>query len=531
MTRRSLDTTTGLRPAQIFADGMVLQRHKPIRIWGTGVARSSVAATLGDDTVATLVDDDGSWALTLPERAAARGLTLELDDGQSRLTFRDVAIGEVWIAGGQSNMEFHLEFDADRDETLTGPMNPDIRFFDVPEVSYLAQDAEYDYSRFGFWRSCTREDLPYFSAVGYYFAVELQESLSVPVGIVGCNWGGTPAAAWTDLDKLKNSPGAIWIEEHAAGLHQFDPDQEAELFRSHPMNDRTDPFGDPTLYRMMRDGFTREEEAKFLETVHERVLFTVGTHHPNRPGGLFTTMVQRVASYSARGVFWYQGESDAPHADRYVAVLTAMIDSWRAAWDDPELVFLTTQLAPFGTTLFGGGELFPEVRAQQAAVAAAVPLVWMASSSDVGAEGDIHPKQKKPIGVRLALLARGHVYGHDILCDAPEVHRAHRTDRGIIVHFRYADGLEWDGQPLPIIVRGAEGDELLPVDILVGQHSLELVGDFPAQSRVSFASTGYYYVGLRNASGIPALPFEAVVASSAAGCTSCPAPTAASPRG
>ena len=185
----------------------------------------------------------------------------------STVTLTDVSIGEVWIAGGQSNMEFHLQFDAGRDEVLAGPMNPDIRFFDVPEVSYAGQEDGIRLLEIRLLAAAaTPHDLRYVSAVGYYFAAELQNALGVPIGIVGCNWGGTPASAWTDPRKLQSSAGAVWIEDYEAGLREFDPDQEAELFRSHPMNDRTDPFADPVLYRMMRDGFTREEEEHFLET-------------------------------------------------------------------------------------------------------------------------------------------------------------------------------------------------------------------------------------------------------------------------
>jgi sialate O-acetylesterase len=497
-----------LRPARIFGDGMVLQRHKPIRIWGTGVAGSSVAVALGVNTATTVVDQNGSWSLTLPEREADMNLTLELTDGTSTVTLSDVAVGEVWIAGGQSNMEFQLEFDTGRDEVFAGPMNPHIRFFDVPEISYARQEAEYDYSSFGFWRPCTPRDLRYVSAVGYYFAAELQKTLGVPIGIVGCNWGGTPASAWTDPILLRDSPGAVWIDDYEAGLREFDPDHEAELFRSHQMNDRTDPFADPVLYRMMRRGFTREEEEDFLGTVHDRILFTVGIHHPNRPGGLFTTMVQQIASYAARGVIWYQGESDAPHADVYAHVLNTVIESWREAWHDPELTFLITQLAPFGANLFGDGDEFPTLRSQQATVAATTPRVWMASSSDAGMKHDIHPKHKKPIGTRLALLARGHVYGEDILCDAPAIDRAERSDDGIRIHFRYADGLHNDEHPLPLTVHDSTEQQILPESVLVGPDILELLGAFPPRAVVSFAATGFYYVGLRNAAGIPALPFH-----------------------
>ena len=139
----------------------------------------------------------------------------------------------------------------------------------------------------------------------------------------------------------------------------------------------------------------------------------------------------------------------------------------------------------------------------------------MASSSDAGMKHDIHPKQKKPIGTRLALLARGHVYGEDILCDAPAMHSAQRADGGISIHFRHAEGLHHDEHPLPLIVHDDAGQQILPDTILVETDSLELVGDFLSRVVISFATTGSYYVDLRNAAGIPALPFRVRVDSGA----------------
>ena len=498
-----------LQIASIFGDHMVLQRQKSIRVWGTAAAGGTVTVILSDDRVAatTVVGSDGLWSTQLAAREAGRGLLLTITDGVTTRVVRDVAVGEVWIAGGQSNMEFHVEFDADRDDVLAGDMNPDIRFFDVPEMSYIGQDAEYDYSHFDHWRTCTPEDLRYFSAVGYYFAVDIQQSLGVPVGIVGCNWGGTPAAAWADPARLTGG-ARVWLDEYNAGLEQIDIEADALVFRSHAMNDRTDPFGDPVLYHLLRNGFTREEEEAVIANMAERVIFTVGTLHPNRPGGLFTTMVQRIAPFSARGVIWYQGESDTPHHDVHASVLTAVIESWRAEWGDPGLVFLITQLAPFGKTLLGGGELFPQIREQQARVARTVPGTWMASSSDAGMETDIHPKRKRPIGVRLALLARGHVYGQDIVCDAPAAASLGHAEGAIRVQFDHADGLVLRARALPIRVEDRDGMPLPIDDLALDGTDLLIRGDFPSVVTVHFAQDGFYDVGLSTAAGIPALPFR-----------------------
>lgn len=498
-----------MRVAPVFRDRMVLQRQQPIRIWGTAPGGREIAARLGSLTSGNAVaGDDGTWALTLEAQEAARGLTLTVSDEQRTAEFHDVAIGEVWLAGGQSNMEFNLEFDADREAVFHGPMNPDIRFFDVPKVSYAGQEDEHDYGLFGVWRRCTPEDLRYFSAVGYYFGEHLQSALDVPVGIVGCNWGGTPACTWTSRTSLQQGAGAVWVEEYEQGLTQFNPDQEAELFRVHKMSDRTDPFGNPLLYRAMRDSLTEDEQHELIASFADNVLPTTGLLHPNRPGGLFETMVRQIAPYGCRGVIWYQGEADIRHAELHAPVLTSVINSWRELWEQSDLPFLITQLAPFGTTPFGTGDIFPVIRCQQAEVARTVDQVWMASTSDLGAEHDIHPKNKKPVGIRLGLLAQSHVYNHDVAADAPAFDSAKRTDTGLEIRFLNAIELDWDGHPLPLEILSPQGEHIPVDECTTCNNVLLLKASVPSGAEIKFAWRDYYYVDLRNEAGIPVLPFR-----------------------
>ncbi len=501
-----------MQTAAIFGDGMILQRDKPLRIWGDAAPGARIVVDLeGAPATTATADADGRWSTTLPPRDAARGLTLTVSGEDERIVHRDVSIGEVWIAGGQSNMEFVLDFDADRERVFTGPMNPDIRFFDVPKTSYEGQEKEHDYSLSGWWRSCTPEDLRYFSAAGYYFAEQLQAALGVPVGIVGCNWGGTPASAWTPRAALADGPGAVWLEDFDAGLRELDVEEEAAAYRAHRASDRSNPFRDPFLNRLMRDGISKEDEAEFLPAFRANFYPTVGSLHPCRPGGLFDTMVGRIAGYAARGVIWYQGESDIAHPELHGTVLETVIRTWRDAWDDRELPFLITQLAPFGSTAVGDGDLFPVIRHQQAVTAATVPLTWMASSSDAGAEFDIHPKNKEPIGVRLALLARRHVYGQDVAADAPELDRAERTATGVDLRLRHAAGLTAGDADLPLTVTGPDGEPVPVAGVDVDDEVLRIHGSIPIGSTISFAWTGYYTVDLRNGAGLPAHPFQVTV--------------------
>lgn len=492
-----------------FGDRMVLQRHKKIEVWGTGRPGSIVKIRLAaEDPVATTVLPDGTWSSSLPPHEADRGLRLIITDEYTRFEYTDVAIGEVWIAGGQSNMEYFLAFDGDRRDVLNGAVNADIRFFDSPRTSYDGQLEENDYSRFGFWRDSTPEDLPYFSAVGYFFARDLQASLGVPVGIVGCNWGGTPASAWMSEESLEASEGKIWLDEYRAGLEGVDLEGISSAYRADPLNDSTNPLKTSLLTLLLSPGLPRLAQKALVALAGRRLKNPlVGPLHPFRPTGLYDIMLKRVAPYTTRGVIWYQGESDATHPDIYADVFTAMIRCWRDLWRE-EIPFLFVQLAPFGEWLVSTGEVYPELRRQQQFVADTVLGTWMASSSDAGLQWDIHPKRKRSIGTRLALLARHHIYGQSVQSDPPRFLSAQRSREGLELQFGNADGLRLRQGKLPLDVRSPSGSKITVRSHRIEGDRLVLAGSFPPQSVISFAWTGYYDVPLVNGIGNPATPFR-----------------------
>ena len=492
-----------------FGDHMVLQRQKEIAIWGTGRPGSTVDVQLaGHESVRTIVASDGTWSTSLPPQEAGRDLRLTLADERTRIEFVDVAIGEVWIAGGQSNMEYFLAFDADRRDALNGPVSPDIRYFDSPRTSYEGQLEEYDYSRFGFWRTSTPEDLLYFSAVGYYFAAQVQASLGVPVGIVGCNWGGTPACAWMSEQYIDASSGRIWLDEHRTVLDGLDIDQASAEYRANPANAVTDPLRLSLLTLLLAPGLPRLAQKALVALAGRRLTeFTVGPLHPWRPAGLYEVMLRRIAPFTTRGVIWYQGESDAPHSEIYADVFASMIRCWRDLWQE-EIPFLFTQLAPFGAWLGATGEAFPELRRQQQIVADTVPGAWMASSSDAGLRWDIHPKQKRSIGERLALLACDHIYGQRIQGNPPRFLFGRRTDEGMELRFAAADGLRLGKGIVPLDVRSPSGRRISCTSVRVDGDCLVVSGSFPPGSVVSFAWTRYYNVPLVNSAGNPVTPFR-----------------------
>lgn len=498
-----------LKTAMIFTDHMVLQRGKEIPVWGEAAPGTQVTVELDGRKVQTRTDECGNWIAYLPPHDAGSGYCLQVRSEQETIEFHDVCVGEVWLAGGQSNMEYFLGFEKHFEEVAAGQMNPMIRYFGCPQVSYEGQMADYDYCNDGFWRCCTVQDLPYFSAVGYYFACDVQAALGVPVGIIGCNWGGTPACAWMDPGYLEGTDGAIWLREYEDAVRDLDLQAYKASFRANPGNDRTRPLEAPHNIRIVKNGLTRQEQAQLVAAMG-KLPEPYGPWYERRPGGLYETMLKKVHPYAMKGVLWYQGESDDKHPEVYKTVFSQMIRCWRDLWQE-ELPFLFVQLAPFEQWLLCNGNSFPEVRKSQQWVSKTVKNTRMASAGDAGMEWDIHPKDKLPVGQRLALLARGHVYGEEVLCDAPELAYARKTGERIEISFDHGDGLHIAGDVLQAMVGiRASGESRVIKDAWIEDGKLILRG-CEDLAVLQFAQTGYYEINLYNAAGIPALPFEVVL--------------------
>ena len=494
--------------AEIFGSGMVIQRDRPIPVWGCAHEGSQVTVNLGEEQAET-VAVQGKWRVTLPPQRAQTGLTMTVTGEGETLTLENVAVGDVFLAGGQSNMEFHMRYDGQLEEERPHCADPLIRFFDCPEVSYEGQREDFDYSQMGFWRPCDGENLEYYSAVGYYFAKALRQAQDIPVGIVGCIWGGTVACAWMDEKQVKRH-GQEWLDEYLAGLDKLPADYEA-AFRVNPMNARGTPFSNPFGEKFMPPpGVSREEQLALMSLFPAQEYFgSIGPCHQNRPGRLYEYMLKPLAPFAVKGVLWYQGESDETHAEIYDGVLSDMIDCWRELWGE-ELPFFLVQLAPFGAWLASTGEKFPLLRAQQEKVARSKEKVWMVSSSDAGNEWDIHPKYKRPIGERLALAVREHLYGEPLDSAAPVGVSARRVGETVKVKFAHAgEGLHLEGEAVNGLTLLGEGGEVTGYTCRVEDDCLVLEGAQLAQGavQVQFACTAYYQVNLYNSMGLPAIPF------------------------
>lgn len=520
-----------LQTAAIFQNGMILQRKKPVAIWGTAEPGAQVTAEIQGRSVSGKADENGTWSVTLAPLTAAESETLRITavcaEGESgakaeKFSYTDVAVGEVWLAGGQSNMEFAMRYEKHKQEALEHCENPRVRFYDVPEVCYDGQLEEFDYSRMGIWRKATKEDLDYFSAAGYYFQKELERVLDVPVGIIGCNWGGTTASVWMNPQTVEQV-GAPWMRLYEQRCEGRDMTAYWAQQHNHPMNDRGnlfDQFSEIVMPRTLSDEELKQLFANIPDNFGEMMAEMMQPQ--TIPGCLYEHMLKTVSPYGIRGFLWYQGESDddIPGLNvLYKDMLTGLIGDWRALWQE-NLPFLFVQLPGYDKWLFNTWENhYPVIRKCQEEVANTVEGTHLCSISDAGEERDIHPKDKKTVGERLSLLARHYVYGEDILCDAPVAKTAVRNGKQITVTFANAGkGLYVSGEELSALKVTAQADETVfeteEEDLTFMAKAEEerllitLDEDTDKKVKIAFARTGWYLVNLYNEAGIPAIPFE-----------------------
>ena len=280
----------------IFGDHMVVQRGTKIPIWGSADAGEKVTVKVQSQEQSATADDKGKWRVMLDAIASDSPVEITVA-GKNSITIQDVLVGEVWLCSGQSNMEFHLDKSSNKQEALAAADRPKVRLFIVKRGS---SETPLDDCT-GKWQICNADTAQSFSAVGYFFGVQLQEKLNVPMGLIESNWGGTRAEAWTpkeDISRLSLP---------------YEP-QTSEQYLHPVQNPSTKPVA----------------PAKQQVTA-----------------AIYNAMIHPIIGYAMRGVIWYQGESNAVHAAQYHDVLAAMITSWRHEWGEGDFPFLIVQLANF----------------------------------------------------------------------------------------------------------------------------------------------------------------------------------------
>jgi sialate O-acetylesterase len=489
-----------LQLPKLFQSGMVLQRRTPVCVWGTAPEGSLVTVRLQEQTTYAIATD-GTFRAYLPPFEAGSGYTLLVSAHGRTITLDDVAIGEVWLAGGQSNMEFLLRDDAESADERAVDLQ-DVRCYEVPKIAYAGQENDRDYSKVGVWRKARGQEATYFAAVGYYFAKKLRAELDVPVGILNLTWGGTSASAYISPEYLKNElkPYLDRAEEAQAKL---DPTTELDRYRKlqHTMDNM--PFDNS-----MSNLAPIKPDPEMMASMSEMGELFLSRYSPFRPCGLYETMLKPTAPYTIRGVIWYQGESDAAYADTYELLMQRMIACWRALWH-AELPFLIVQLASFEEMMEPLD--FVPIRAAQERLTRSCDQVWLACAMDAGMRYDIHPKHKRPVGERLALQALSKVYGRSILADSPAPEGIARKGDTLVIRFAHAgSGLVCRGETPETLEVTLDGAALAGFSANVCGDELRITSPEIANAKsasVAFCQHPFCIDNVYNSAGLPMLPF------------------------
>lgn len=483
-------------PAALFTHNAVLQRDKPIPVWGTADAGENVSVTFGGHTVSTTAAADGKWRVDLPPSPANATASDLIIKGNNTLTLSGVVVGEVWLASGQSNMEWGVH--STYDQALDVPASarfPLIRHIKIACTRANAPAATVPVAK-ATWQIAGPATTGEFSAVGYYFAKDIHEITGVPVGIIGSNWGGSPIEAWISPSALAADPAFAVVKERWAGYVANYPNQ----LKKHA--------ADLAAWEAERDA------AKAANTP-----FT--THAPWKPGApaesshepsvLNNGMIHPLAPYALRGAIWYQGESNAGRPNEYHALFSAMIADWRAQFGQGAFPFYWVQLANFGNPQGTGWAFLREAQTQTLAV----PNTGQAVIIDVGDVRDIHPRNKKDVGRRLARLALKRDYGINVVDSGPVMQKAERegagfrisftnTHGGLIAPLNELAGFELAGQDKAFkpaqakIEKDASGQETIVVTS----------AEVPEPVAVRYAWRDAPVAGLFNKEGLPAVPFR-----------------------
>lgn len=501
-----------LTMAEIFQDYMTLQRNKEIKLWGTAASSQRLTVLLDCREIYVGEISQGKFELTLPPQEAAENQTLRIRNHEGKeIVICNVDIGEVWLAGGQSNMEFPLLCDRKGDQVIAAAKDEHLRYYEVGKYAFEGEREEKlkDDHRWNHWRRFISGECTHFSAVATYYAMRLREQLRIPIAIVGCCWGGTSASAWMRESVLRSDEKLrIYTDAYAeaiAGL-DFARYSRADYKKRAFMGKEKNAIG---AERTMKQEVSAPLKFPTRQLIKLMLLRSrTGPHDCNRPGGLYQTMLSKIIGFAIRGVIWYQGESDEHHADLYGHLFSELISCWRNDWQD-DLPFLFVQLAPWDEWMAQDGRNFPELRRQQQYVEDHVDGTYMASIMDAGSRFDIHPKEKEPVGQRLALLALDKIYGiRQAYAQAPRIVKVERKGAEITVIFAYAErGLSVKGRAETLFCVMQKGQRV-PVTGSVEENRvlLHCSGLMEEKAVLCFAHSPFLVMNLFNQGGLPARP-------------------------
>lgn len=479
----------------LFSDHAVLQRGVRLPVWGWAAPGEQVTVTLDKQKTTATADARGCWKAFLEPMTAGGPFEMNVT-GRNTLAVKDVMIGEVWLASGQSNMNYHMARGVlNGAEEMAKADFPGIRMFTVPFIETAEKPCD---TCKGQWAVCSPATVGYFSAVGYFFARELHRKMGVPVGIVSSSVGGTRIEAWMSAAALSSDPGL----------------KTAALDRAEKTVAEYAKICHDQCAAKLRDWLAAAVQAKSAGKTlpPPPVLPSDPRKNQNFPTVLYNALIAPLAPYSMAGVIWYQGESNASNAALYRTLLPTMIRSWREVWGQGDFPFLIVQLANFmAQKAEPSGSAWAELREAQS-MALSLPKTGMAVAIDIGEAGDIHPKNKQDVGKRLALAAQSIAYGDTNVVFSGPVYDGMTVEGGKIrLKFKHVGGglTVRDGGALKGFAVAGEDKKFVWADAAIEGNSVT-VGNAAISKPVAvrYAWADNPVCNLCNKEGLPAQPFR-----------------------
>jgi sialate O-acetylesterase len=478
----------------IFSEHMVLQRDQSAPVWGWAEAGEEVSVTLGKQTKQTKAGADGKWSVKLEKLPAGEPDKMVVK-GKNTIEIEDVLVGEVWLCSGQSNMAFTVNRAINFEQEKATADLPKIRMFTV-----LSSGATEPQEKcLGKWLVCTPENVAVFSAAGFFFGRELHAKLKVPVGLVHSSVGGTPIEAWTSWDAQKDAKDLkfifdSWDQRQAT----WDPEKAKEQYA------KQKAAYDAAAAKAKADGKPIPRAPQMAAEPAK------DSHHP---AVLFNGKIAPIIPYAIRGAIWYQGESNADTVERgaaYRTQLPMMIADWRKRWGY-DFPFAWVQLPDFNARNSDGWALVREAMLKSLKV----PQTGMAVTLGLGEAGDIHPKKKQEVGVRLASWALASVYAPQsgkktAAAGMGPLYASHKiAGKDVAITFTQAEGLAANGGEVKGFTIAGEDKQWKPATAKIVKGGVVVSSPEVAKpAAVRYAWPCNPEWSLVNAAGIPASPFR-----------------------
>lgn len=470
----------GLKLPNLYGENMVFQRNEPIVISGLANANDEITVVLNNQKATTKVAKNGKWQVVMPTMKAGGPYALKVESKLSEnINFSKVYVGEVWLASGQSNMDWRVNQSKHAKTVLKDSLNPNVFLFSMdPKVlndsvftkEELALCNTNDYFKYSGWSNVKDDILENFSAVAYAYAFNLQKELNVPVGVVCNAVGGSPTQSWISRERMEQTHETISM-----------------------LNDSwQNPLTDSWVAKRKSENFG------FNKNLNAR--------HPYDPTILFDAGILPLTNFNFKGVIWYQGESNTERVDLHARLFKMLISDWRMHFKKPDLPFYYVQLSSIDRGNWGA------FRDSQRKLLS-IKNTGMVVSSDVGDKTDVHPKQKWIVGERLTKVALANTYQKSIVYSGPLLDYVNVINDKLEVHFKYSEGLKTtDNSEIKDIEIAGDDKVFVKANAEIKDNILIVYSEKIKNPRfVRYGYSSFTHGNLVNKSNLPASTFSNIL--------------------